>query len=160
MNMNVIDEMKKIEQEEKEAASNMNTKIINNADNGETEWVTIPGEICEVHDIRPHTSVKPSKTNTKRAVVSKKTKTRKDAEKKMKNDKITTDKYNFVEFSYSSKDGFERFEAVKTAKEIVHNAVKHTGGDMPKELMNAYEGLADVMEHIKDIELNVIRRGR
>lgn len=158
--VNVIDELKRMEQEEKGATSAINAKPKNSVDNEAVELITIPGEICEVHDIRPHTSVKPSKTNTKRAVVSKKTKTRKDVEKKMKNDKITTDKYNFVEFSYSSKDGFERFEAVKTAKEIVHNAVKHTGGDMPKELMNAYEGLADVMEHIKDIELNVIRRGR
>lgn len=90
-----------------------------------------------------------------------KPKRRKESERKMKAEKNNASvKNHFVEFSYASKDGFERFEAVKEAKEIIRNAVRRTGGDMPKELLNAYEGLADVMDHIKAIELDVIRRGR
>lgn len=96
--------------------------------------------------------IKPNHTKSKR---------RKESDGKMKSEKNNASvKNHFVEFSYASKDGFERFEAVKEAKEIIRSAVRRTGGDMPKELFNAYEGLADVMDHIKTIELDVIRRGR
>lgn len=99
-------------------------------------------------------SVKPHSANTKAK--------RKESNRKMKEEKNNTivKKPHFVEFSYASRDGFERFEAVKEAMDIIHNAVRHTGGDMPWDLIDAYDGLADVMEHIKAIELDVIKRGR
>ena len=68
--------------------------------------------------------------------------------------------HEFVEFSFSSEDAFKRREAVKSAQEHVRSVVKKTGGNMPSELIEAYEGLHQVMEHIKKVELEVIRVGR
>lgn len=69
-------------------------------------------------------------------------------------------KTKFIEFSYSSKDAFSRFESIKEANDIIKNAVRKTGGDMPRDLVDAYEGLNNVMEHIKDIEMKIIKVGR
>lgn len=66
----------------------------------------------------------------------------------------------FVEFSYSSQEAFLRFEAVKDANAIIADAVRRTGGHMTEELIEAYEGLNRVMEHIKSVELDVIKTGR
>lgn len=66
----------------------------------------------------------------------------------------------FVEFSYSSQEAFLRFEAVKDANAIVADAIRRTGGHMTEELIEAYEGLNRVMEHIKSVELDVIKMGR
>lgn len=66
----------------------------------------------------------------------------------------------FVEFSYSSQEAFARFEAVKQANAIIADAIRRTGGNMTKELIDAYEGLDKVMEHIKSVELDVIKVGR
>ena len=66
----------------------------------------------------------------------------------------------FVEFSYSSQDAYKRFEAIRKANDIVAEAIRQTGGNMPKELIDAYEGLNKVMQHIKSVELDVIRVGR
>ena len=66
----------------------------------------------------------------------------------------------FVEFSYSSQEAFLRFEAVKDANAIIADAIRRTGGHMTKELIEAYEGLNRVMEHIKSVELDVIKMGR
>ena len=66
----------------------------------------------------------------------------------------------FVEFSYSSQDAFLRFEAIKQANNIISQAIRQTGGNMSKELVDAYEGLDQVMEHIKMVELDVIKEGR
>lgn len=66
----------------------------------------------------------------------------------------------FVQFSYSSADAFKRREAVKKASEHIRQVVKETGGSMPKELIDAYEGLHQVLEHIKKVELSVIEIGR
>ena len=66
----------------------------------------------------------------------------------------------FVEFSYSSQEDFARFEAVKQANAIIAEAIRRTGGNMTKELIDAYEGLDKVMEHIKSVELDVIKVGR
>lgn len=66
----------------------------------------------------------------------------------------------FVEFSYSSQDAFLRFEAVKQANNIICQAIRQTGGNMSEELVDAYEGLDQVMEHIKMVELDVIKEGR
>lgn len=66
----------------------------------------------------------------------------------------------FVEFSYSSQEAFLRFEAVKDANAIIADAVRRTGGHMTEELIEAYEGLNRVMEHIKSVELDVIKMGR
>lgn len=139
--LNVVEEMNKIEQ-------NAEKEI-----NKDAVVVDISKETSESQIERPEKS---------------RTKSRKEKERKMKTEKHITSipttvaqaKKSFVEFSYASKDGFERFEAVKAAKDIIHDAIRHTGGDMPKELLNAYEGLADVMDRIKDIELDVIRQGR
>lgn len=66
----------------------------------------------------------------------------------------------FVEFSYSSHEAFLRFEAVKDANAIIADAIRRTGGHMTEELIEAYEGLNRVMEHIKSVELDVIKMGR
>ena len=66
----------------------------------------------------------------------------------------------FVEFSYSSQEAFLRFEAVKDANAIIADSIRRTGGHMTKELIEAYEGLNRVMEHIKSVELDVIKMGR
>lgn len=66
----------------------------------------------------------------------------------------------FVEFSFSSQEAFLRFEAVKDANAIIADAVRRTGGHMTEELIEAYEGLNRVMEHIKSVELDVIKMGR
>jgi hypothetical protein len=76
----------------------------------------------------------------------------------MKNTTVKT--REFVEFSYSSTEAFQRREAVKSANEHIKDVVKKTGGNMPKELIEAYEGLNQVMEHIKKVELEIIRVGR
>ena len=68
--------------------------------------------------------------------------------------------HEFVEFSFSSEDAFKRRESVKCAQEHIRSMVKKTGGNMPTELIEAYEGLHQVMEHIKKVELEVIRVGR
>lgn len=68
--------------------------------------------------------------------------------------------HEFVEFSYSSEDAFKRREAIKSAQEHVRSVVKETGGNMPHDLIEAYEGLHKVMEHIKKVELEIIRVGR
>lgn len=87
-------------------------------------------------------------------------------EKVMENKAVTTQettvntKREFVEFSYSSEDAFKRREAVKKAGESIKQVVKETGGNMPNELVDAYEGLNQVLEHIKKVELEVIRVGR
>lgn len=73
---------------------------------------------------------------------------------------VNIHKNDFVEFSYSSADAFKRREAVKKANEHIRQIVKETGGNMPAELIDAYEGLNQVMEHIKKVELEVIRVGR
>ena len=57
--------------------------------------------------------------------------------------------YEFVQFSFSAKDSFSRFEAVKEAQDILKNAITKTGGNMSTDLMEAYEGLNVVMEKIK-----------
>lgn len=69
-------------------------------------------------------------------------------------------KREFVQFSYSSTDAFKRREAVKEASEHIQQVVKKTGGSMPSELIDAYEGLHKVLEHIKKVELSVIEIGR
>lgn len=66
----------------------------------------------------------------------------------------------FVEFSYSSQDAFLRFEAIKQANNIICQTIRQTGGNMSEELVDAYEGLDKVMEHIKMVELDVIKEGR
>ena len=71
-----------------------------------------------------------------------------------------TTKREFVQFSYSSIDAMKRREAVKKASDHIQLAVKETGGSMPKELVDAYEGLHQVLEHIKKVELSVIEIGR
>lgn len=74
--------------------------------------------------------------------------------------KTTEMKREYVQFSYSSTDAFKRREAVKKASEHIKQTVKETGGSMPKELIDAYEGLNKVFEHIKKVELSVIEVGR
>ena len=81
-------------------------------------------------------------------------------ENKMINENTEVKAREFVEFSYSSTEAFQRREAVKSASEHLKTAVKKTGGNMPKELVEAYEGLNQVMEHIKKVELEIIRVGR
>lgn len=66
----------------------------------------------------------------------------------------------FVKLTYSSEDAFKRFEAVKQANDILHNAVCETGGDMPEKLLNYYEELNTLMDTIKREELDVISVGR
>lgn len=84
----------------------------------------------------------------------------------MKNETVNTvnrtevKERQFVEFSYSGKDAMLRREAVKEASDLMRAAVRKTGGSMPKELIDAYEGLNEVMEHIKRVELTVIGIGR
>lgn len=78
----------------------------------------------------------------------------------MKEHVATAKPHEFVEFSFGSEDAFKRREAIKSAQEHVRNCVKKTGGNMPTELIEAYEGLHQVMEHIKKVELEVIRVGR
>lgn len=72
----------------------------------------------------------------------------------------TANEKKFVEFSYSSQEAFARFEAVKQANAIIAEAIRRTGGNMTTELIDAYEGLDKVMEHIKSVELDVIKVGR
>jgi hypothetical protein len=67
---------------------------------------------------------------------------------------------HFVKFSYSSEYAFKRFEAIKLATKIVEDAVRATGGDMPKELLDAYEGWNNIGNKIKEVELDVIKVGR
>jgi len=73
---------------------------------------------------------------------------------------IEAPKHEFVKFSYSSKDAFDRREAIKAAVEMVENAVAATGGDMPKALLEAYESWNQVGKTIQDMELGVIKVGR
>lgn len=68
--------------------------------------------------------------------------------------------YEFVQFSFSAKDSFTRFEAVKEAQDILKNAISKTGGNMSTDLMEAYEGLNVVMEKIKALEIDIVRVGR
>lgn len=67
---------------------------------------------------------------------------------------------SFVKFSFSSQEGFARFEAVKETQDILRRVIESTGGNMSTELINAYEGLNSVMERIKDLELSLIKFGR
>ena len=83
-----------------------------------------------------------------------------EMEKVLKDNRLTPPECKFVEFSYSSEYAFARFEAVKQACDIIRDAIRKTGGDMPRDLMDAYEGLNNVMEHIKAVELDVIKVGR
>ena len=66
----------------------------------------------------------------------------------------------YVKYSYSSEEAFARRETIKKADERIRRTVAETGGNMPKELVDAYEGLHKIMEHIKSVELDVIRVGR
>ena len=66
----------------------------------------------------------------------------------------------FVKYSYSSEEAFARRETIKKADERIGRVVAETGGNMPKELVDAYEGLHRIMDHIKSVELEVIRVGR
>ena len=68
--------------------------------------------------------------------------------------------YEFVQFSFSAKESFSRFEAVKEAQDILKNAIAKTGGNMSTDLMEAYEGLNVVMEKIKTLEIDIVRVGR
>lgn len=70
------------------------------------------------------------------------------------------EEYEFVQFSFSAKDSFSRFEAVKEAQDILKNAIAKTGGNMSTDLMEAYEGLNAVMEKIKTLEIDIVRVGR
>lgn len=70
------------------------------------------------------------------------------------------EEYEFVQFSFSAKDSFSRFEAVKEAQDILKNAIAKTGGNMSTDLMEAYEGLNAVMEKIKALEIDIVRVGR
>ena len=70
------------------------------------------------------------------------------------------EEYEFVQFSFSAKDSFSRFEAVKDAQDILKNAIAKTGGNMSTDLMEAYEGLNAVMEKIKALEIDIVRVGR
>ena len=65
-----------------------------------------------------------------------------------------------VKFSFSSKDSFARFEAVKEAQNSLSKAIENTGGSMPTELIDTYEGLNSIMERIKDLELGLVKYGR
>lgn len=65
-----------------------------------------------------------------------------------------------VKFSFSSKDSFARFEAVKEAQNCLRIAIENTGGSMPTELIDTYEGLNSIMERIKDLELGLVKYGR
>ena len=65
-----------------------------------------------------------------------------------------------VKFSFSAKDGFARFEAVKEAQNCLRRAIENTGGSMPTELIDTYEGLNSIMERIKDLELGLVKYGR
>ena len=73
---------------------------------------------------------------------------------------VLEQKNGFVQFSYSSEDAFKRFEAIKLATKIVEEAVRETGGDMPRELFEAYEGWNNIGNKIKEVELDVIKVGR
>ena len=73
---------------------------------------------------------------------------------------LLEEKRGFVKFSYSSEDAFKRFEAIKLATKIVEDAVRDTGGDMPRELLDAYEGWNNIGNKIKEVELDVIKVGR
>lgn len=66
----------------------------------------------------------------------------------------------FVKYSFSAADAFARREAVKECNDIIGSVIASTGGNMPTELIDAYEGLHQIMEHIKRVELDVIRVGR
>ena len=65
-----------------------------------------------------------------------------------------------VKFSFSAKDSFDRFEAVKEAQNCLRRAIENTGGSMPTELIDTYEGLNSIMERIKDLELGLVKYGR
>ena len=65
-----------------------------------------------------------------------------------------------VKFSFSAKDSFARFEAVKEAQNCLSRAIENTGGSMPTELIDTYEGLNSIMERIKDLELGIVKYGR
>lgn len=66
----------------------------------------------------------------------------------------------FVNFSFSAKESFSRFEAVKEAQDIMKSAINNTGGNMTSDLIDAYEGLNAVMERIKTLELDLVKFGR
>ncbi len=83
-----------------------------------------------------------------------------DIKQELGNVKAVITQRRFVQLSYSSKDAFERFEAVKKAHDILHDAVTETGGDMPEKLLNYYEELNEIMDKIKREELDVISVGR
>ena len=66
----------------------------------------------------------------------------------------------FVQYSFSASDAFARREVIKDCDAAIKDVVAATGGNMPTELIDAYEGLHQIMEHIKRVELDVIRVGR
>lgn len=66
----------------------------------------------------------------------------------------------FVEFSYSSKDAFERFEDLKRAQAIIRESLIKTNGHMPKFVVEEYEALNDHIEKLKGMNLNIIGSGR
>lgn len=66
----------------------------------------------------------------------------------------------FVQYSFSAADAFARREVIKDCDKAIKDIVAATGGNMPTELIDAYEGLHQIMEHVKRVELDVIRVGR
>lgn len=66
----------------------------------------------------------------------------------------------YVQYSFSAADAFARREVIKDCDAAIKDVVAATGGNMPTELIDAYEGLHQIMEHIKRVELDVIRVGR
>lgn len=87
----------------------------------------------------------------------------KNATAEVKADKIPvppTKPSGFVQYSFSAADAFARREVIKDCDKAIKDIVAATGGNMPTELIDAYEGLHQIMEHVKRVELDVIRVGR